>query len=205
MPAITQTDIFNKAIQLLGSTERLLTSLDASPRAESMLTVWKTARPAALSLHPWNFALTRKQLARDTAPPEFEYAYRYKLPPDCLRWLPWDRGHSYAFEGVEEGGYLLTDAEEVFIRYIRDHDTISEWSPLFIEALAYQMAIEQAERITGGRRGLTGELMAAQDEILHQAKRVDGLATGDRVLRRQPGLSRTLRARRMPAGVREWG
>lgn len=204
MVAITQTDIFNKAILLLGSTEQLLTSLDGSANAESMLALWKTAKPAALSLHPWNFALTRKKLPQDTEAPAFEYAYRYAIPADCLRWLPWDRGHQYYFEGIEEDGFLLTNEAEIYIRYIRDHNDITKWSALFIEALTYQLAIEHAERFSGGRRGLYSDLSARQDEILHQAKRADGLATGDRVMRRPISLSRSLRARSMPAGVRSW-
>lgn len=189
-----KTAIFNKAIVMLGSRESLLAHDETIPSAQSLTALWDIARRSALALHPWNFAIRREKLLRDTKAPEFGYLYRFKRPADCLRWLPWDSDDPFHFDGEEEGDFFLTDEPEIFIRYVGDHKDIPSWSPLFVDVLAYSIAAEYCEAKTG-LRGLRQSLLEEREAMLRAARKADGLATGRRARRRRVGSSRWAGAR----------
>lgn len=190
----SKTAIFNKAIVLLGSRENLLSHDESIPSAQSLTALWNIARRTALALHPWNFAVTRKKLQRDTKAPAFGYAYQFLRPADCLRWLPWDTDDQFYFEGEEEGDFFLTDEEEVHLRYICDHEQLASWPPIFVDVLAYTLAMEYCEAKTG-LKGLRQSFADQRDEMLRMARKADGLATGNRKRRRSPASSRWAGAR----------
>lgn len=187
--ATGRTAIYNKAIVLLGSRESLLSHDEAIPSAQSLSALWDISRRSALALHPFNFAIVREKLHRDTKAPAFGYAYQFKKPANLLRWLPWDSDDPYHFDGEEEGDFFLTDEPEIFVRYIGDHDDPSRWSPLFIDVLAYTLAAEYCEAKTG-LRGLRQSLLEEREMMLRAARKADGLATGNRNRRRRVNSSR---------------
>lgn len=189
-----KTAIFNKAIVVLGSRESLLSPDETIPSAQSLTALWDIARRSALCLHPWNFAVQRVKLQREKTAPAFGYAYRYKRPTELLRWLPWDTDDPYHFDGEEEGGYFLTDEEELYIRFVGEHTEIEQWSPLFVDVLAHTLAVEYCEAKTG-LKGLRTALLEAREELLRQARKADGLATGKRRRNRRVGSSRWAGAR----------
>lgn len=198
---ISQTDIVNKAQILLGSTERLGQIDDGGTLASTYRTLWKIAVRSALEAYPWNFAITRQELLRDTVAPAFGWAARFRLPADCVRWLPWARGDALHFEGEEEGGYILCDQEDYLpIRYVRFTDDMGLWTPLFGDALAYTLAMERCEGATT-LRGLYRDLADARDEIHMMARRADGMKTGQRQRGNLPAQSRWGGARFRPTGV----
>ncbi len=187
--ATSKTAIYNKAIVLLGSRETLLSPDEAIPSAQSLSALWDIARRSALAMHPFNFAIVREKLQRDTEAPAFGFQYRFEKPANMLRWLPWDSDDPYHFEGEEEGEFFLSDEPEIYVRYIGDHETISKWPPLFVDLMAHTLALEYCEGKTGllGLRRAIGE---DRDMIVRQARKADGLATGNRNRRRRVGSSR---------------
>lgn len=200
MSVSSQTEIYNKAVMLLGSQETIGRHEDGG-LAQSLTKFWNLSRRAALMLHPWNFAINRQILQRDpdNAPP-FGYANAFELPANCLRWLPWDEGSRYFFEGEEESGFLLSDEESIHVRFIWDNEKVAAWSALFCQVMAYQLAFEFCEGKTQ-LRGLRNELRIDRDELLIEAKSADGLATGNR---RRPNVrvrSRWAGARNRPMGL----
>lgn len=192
--ATGKTAIYNKAIVLLGSRETLLSPDEAIPSAQSLSALWDIARRSALAMHPFNFAIKREKLQRDTKAPAFGYAYQYKRPANMLRWLPWDSDDPYYFDGEEEGDFFLTDEPEIFIRYIGDHTDSSKWSPLFVDVLAHTLAVEYCEGKTG-LMGLRRVLSEDREAMLRAARKADGLATGKRKRNRRVGSSRWAGAR----------
>lgn len=186
--------IFNKVIVLLGSRETLLSPDDPVPSAQSLTILWDIARRAALVLHPHNFAIRREKLLPATEAPKFGYRYQFKLPNDCLRWLPWDTDNEFHFDGEEEGGFFLSDDPAIFIRYIADVADTALWSPLFVDVMAYQLAAEYCEGKTG-LSGLRQSMLDERDAIMRAARRADGLATGKRARRRSASASRWAGAR----------
>lgn len=192
--ATGRTAIYNKAIVLLGSRETLLSPDEAIPSAQSLSALWDIARRSALAMHPFNFAIVREKLLRDTQVPAFGYQYRFAKPAEMLRWLPWDSDDCYHFDGEEEGEFFLTDEPEIFIRYIGDHTDSSKWSPLFVDVMAYTLAMEYCEAKTG-LTGLRNALADERENLLRAARRADGLATGKRKRNRRVGSSRWAGAR----------
>lgn len=177
---ISQTDVINKAQTVLGQSKRFSELLDSDQKAIDYKTLWPIALRAALALHPWNHAIARARLLPATTPPEFGYAARYRLPPDCVRYLPWSRDDAEWFEGVVEDGHILTDQPDyINIRYVRIADDMSRWSPGFVDVMAYTLAMESCEGSTG-KRGLYEDLERRREEALQQAKRADALEGGNR-------------------------
>lgn len=199
--AISQTDIVNKAQILLGQSKRF-TDLESSNEqaAINFQTLWPIALRSALALHPWNFAVSRAQISPDTVAPPFGWAYRYKLPADCIRVLPWSRDAWEWFEGEVEGGYMLTNqGEAIRIRYIRLIDNPSSWSPLFTDVLAHQLALEHCEAGTG-KRGLSQDIASRLDALIADARRADALENGNRKAMRPIVASNWAAARYRPRG-----
>ena len=178
--AISQTGIINKAQILLGQSKRFTELLDTDHKAIDYQTLWPMALPKALVLHPWNFAIRRKRINADTVAPEFGYAYRYRLPSDCLRFLPWSRDDDAYFEHEIEDGYVLTDQPSfILIRYIYRNEDLAKWSPLFADVMAYALAMESCEGSTS-KRGLYEDLKTERDDLIATGKRLDALENGNR-------------------------
>lgn len=191
---VGRTAIYSKAMVLLGSSEILLSHDEAIPSAQSLTALWDIARRSALAMHPWNFAVTRAKLARDTVAPAFGYDYRYAKPGDLIRWLPWDTDDPYYFDGEEEGAYFLSDHDEIYIRYVAEHIDPSQWSALFVDVMAHTLAVEYCEGKTT-LRGLRRDLQEDRANLLTLARKADGLATGKRRRYRRVGSSRWAGAR----------
>jgi len=182
-----QRSILNKAQLLLGATRRIDSVNDRDDReAENLLILWDIARRAAIALHPWNFALKRERVMPESDVEPIGYEFQYRLPTDCLRWLPWDRDSEHHFEGVEEGGFLLTNhAGSIVVRYVRDVIAVDRWSPLFVDIMAYTLAVEYCQgktQLVGLRDRLSNERL----DKLTEGYRVDGAASANR--RRGPSV-----------------
>lgn len=196
----SQTRIANRALILLGTATRIVSVADDKPLAKQVRDLWHESRRAALAAHPWNFALHRVQLNEAGTAPAFGYARQFRLPPECLRWLPWPRDHELFFEGVEEGGYILSDAAAPLpLRCIRDVEDVGAWSAAFATFMAYQLAMDLADSATQFA-AKAQDMAQARDIALEEAKKLDGLATGERTLGNKRYLSRwvTARTRRSP-------
>ena len=86
MPSVV--DICNEAMDLLGAAT--ITSLtENSKEARLCNRRFETVRDHVLRAHPWNCAITRKELAKDSDAPAFGFNHQFTLPTDpfCLRVL----------------------------------------------------------------------------------------------------------------------
>jgi hypothetical protein len=189
--------IANKALILLGSARRIQTFDDSdSADTADLIALWDIARRAAIVLHPFNFAITRTSLDRDPGEAAARGpAFTYTLPPDCLRWLPWSREQELWFDAVEEGGKLLADDDgPIILRYLRDEANSAAWPPLFVEMMAYTLAIEYCQAKTQ-LSTLRDRLSRERDDKLSEARRVDGLSSPNRVPSPSPRRSGWVGAR----------
>lgn len=179
----TKRTVLNKVMILIGSAKRVSDSANPQPGSdeESLASLWDIARRAAITLHPFNFALTREKLYREAGEPsDIGPAYRYKIPANWLCWFPWDRDSDFYFEAVDEGGYLLTDEPgPIVARGGVDVQEVARWSPLFVEVMAYTVAVEFCQGKTQ-LLGLRDRLANERQEKLDEAFRVDGRATQNR-------------------------
>jgi len=190
------TRIANRAYVLLGQDSRISSIDDVSNAAQRVKAVWDGARDTVLSLHPWNFATKRQMLERDTETvPAFGWSYRFRLPADCLRWLPPARDDRDYMFAVEEDGFLLCNDEgPIPARFIYRNEDVTRWSSSFITAMSYQLALEMCESATE-QKGLRDRLLNDRDEAVREAKKLDGLASGDRERGNVVAQSRILSAR----------
>lgn len=178
----SQTRACNSCLTLLGESRRITSINDNNPLARQLLAVWDEAVDEVLADHPWNAALDRADLAvsADFTPEGTEYEQAYEKPADCLRWLPWRRGHPDYFAGEEEGDYILSNAAApISIRFIRRVDDLARWSPGMRACLAAKLAQKSAKAITG-QGSMIDRMKDAYDDALAKAKRQDGAASGDR-------------------------
>lgn len=141
------TSICNMALKRIGSA-RINDYADASdnkPEAVYCRLYFEQAAKALMEDHFWPFAKRRVQLSEDTTDPAFGYENAFLLPNDFLRiicfWgdtdLPGGRT-TYSYE--IEGNRLLTDEDEVYLKYVRWVSSIAEWDPLFIECMVLTLA-----------------------------------------------------------------
>jgi hypothetical protein len=162
MPAPTSAvEICNFALDHLKQKQITAITGDNLPTAAVICARhYDQTRRAVLESHPWNFAVTRKQLTPDATAPLFGYSNAYNLPPDFIRLLTIGDDATGLITPTElyqiEGGQLLTGAEFTVdssgtqnVRYIFDQTNVNKFSPLFIEILALEMALNMAYAFTG--------------------------------------------------------
>lgn len=181
----TQTSIYNRALALLGSVNRVENENDGKAVTDTLNEHWPQAVRELLAEHPWNCAIRRATLNRGNAPVHGE-GYTYKLPADCLRWLPATPDQDDYWPAVQEGSFLVCDGPaQLNIRYIGLVEDVSSWPPHLVSVMAYRLAYDAAEAITQSasvteKRRIAYEGQAGDGGQLAKAKGIDGLATGDR-------------------------
>lgn len=172
---VSTVDICNLALDELG--EAAITALDeGSPVANLCQRNYAPARDQVLRSHPWNFAVTRRRLARLSAAPAFGFAYAYQRPTNWLRTIS-VHGSAAGTDAPPyrmEGDRLLSDAAEIYLRYIARTEDPNQYDPLFVDALAMRIAARLAKAITQS----TGEkerIEALYRDALRKARAVDGV------------------------------
>lgn len=159
--------ICNAALTVLGA-RKIVSLADDSEQARLCNLRYADCRDAVLRLFPWNGAIHRKSLARDSETPDFGFDYQYQLPtnPWCLRVLTLneDENGESQNEFTVEGRLLLTDAASADIRYIKRIDNPNEMDPLLRDAIAAKLASEIAYKLTKGSAELVN--MAKQEFVL---------------------------------------
>lgn len=125
----SQTRIVNRAAALIGSTERIEHIDDGTALALSAKALWDETRDFLLASGNYNCAVKRARLNALAEVPLFGFERAFALPGDCIRWLPWGSGDENFFEGTEENGAILTDAEApLAIRYVFRLEDVGRWS-----------------------------------------------------------------------------
>ncbi|MDJ0951651.1 MAG: hypothetical protein QNJ94_22300 [Alphaproteobacteria bacterium] len=141
----TEVGICNSALAKIGA-KRIASLTEGSKNANICNEQYEKLRDDLLRAHVWNFAVTRRQLARLSEAPAFEFQYKYQLPSDWLRTIS---VHDNA-EGAGtvayriEGRTLHTAAEQVYLRYVRRAEDPNEMTADFREVLATLIARELA-------------------------------------------------------------
>ncbi len=107
-------------------------------------------RDEVLRGHNWNFAIARAKLAQLSTAPAFQFDHAYQLPADWLRGV--SVHDNEAGQGAVayriEGRTLLSDADTIYLRYVRRVTDPNEMDATFREALAWKIASDLAVPIT---------------------------------------------------------
>ena len=178
------TEICNMALGRLGA-KRIGTYEDTSESSVETIQCrlhYEQTRDALIRSHRWRFARGRATLsanatyaADDNA---FEYDYAYDLPVDFLAMqqpyegVPGLVGTHYTYS--PEGKQILSNEDEMEIKYIKRVEDPNEFDPLFIEVLVLSLAIKLVMPLSGS--GSDGEAVrAGLYQELHGTPQLPGL------------------------------
>ena len=167
----------NAALQQLKSTKRIASFEDGTKEANAAAEVFDELRDLLLDMHLWNFATLRVKLAREEDTPAFGWLYQYALPSDFIRLSAiYDNtnergGLSYRIEN----GKILTDASDVYLKYIARVSDPNQMPPTFRNALTTLLAARLATAVAQSST-LAKEMRSVfNDEDLPTAKSIDAL------------------------------
>jgi len=174
----SSTTVANVALVKLGGS--LLTNLDSdnTPRSRKIKAIYDHFRDVELSKHYWNFAKEYKAIAADSTAPPFGYSYRHLKPADFLK-VYRIRDNGNVLTRITEykivGDYILTDISgALYLEYVRIITDVNKFHPLFVEALACQIALQMCEDVTQSNSKKT-ILMKEYKEALAEAKKSDAI------------------------------
>jgi hypothetical protein len=167
----SQVAICNTALTFLGA-DRITAITDNNENARRLNAIYDQCLEDVLRAHPWNFAITRVELALLTTTPVYGYDYEFQLPADCLRVIEVNEGTNVLTDYKIEGRKILTNYDEIFIKYIADITDPNQYTSQFIFVLASRLAAELAYPITNNKS--TAELATQiYTEKLRIAKETD--------------------------------
>lgn len=169
------TEIYNEALGLLGAQK--ISDPSDTGVAAIVTSVYATCRQSLLESHPWNFALTRAELAQEVDTPTFEFDYQYTLPADYLRLVKF---YNPSSKWLEEGGKILSDDSSLKCIYIKDVTDPNLMSPLFRKTLAIDLALAIGYTITQNN-SLLAQLEVKRRDTFARAKMVDGQKSPDMI------------------------
>jgi len=167
-------EICNIGLTNLGD-QKISSLTDNNERARLCNLRYEDTRDAVLRSYPWTCAVTRAKLARSSTNPVWGFSYRYQLPSDCLRVLDlydWDDEHYI------ENGFIVTDSEQAWIKYIKRIEDPNEFDSLLIHAIGLRLAMEIAESLTG-RPELRNNMLGKYNTVLAEARSADSSERGN--------------------------
>ncbi|NIA72529.1 hypothetical protein HBA54_28470 [Pelagibius litoralis] len=169
------TGLCNSALSKIGAA-RITALSEGSKNANLCAELYERCRDDLLRAHSWNFATARAKLAKKSDEPVFGYAAAFALPADWVRSIgAYNNEAGLGFLDFKiEGGMLLSDAEDVYLRYVRRVEDVNLMPPDFREALAGLLARELAVPVAQSNT-LEEKLEGRFRTRLRRARTTDGL------------------------------
>lgn len=167
---ISQIAICNMALDKLGQKSIVAFDQKHNKNARLCKREYPISRDSLLRQYPWNFAIDRTTLPNVISVETWGYEYKHRLPNDCLRVLQvqdLERG-SY----VIEGNAILSNQSVLNIRFVKRIEDTAAFDELFIESLAFKIAINIEGDITKDRQ-LHAQLLKEYKTVLNTAFRID--------------------------------
>lgn len=151
----TPVDVCNLALLYTG-TGQTINSLDENTQeAKACKVFYAKARDALLESFWWKFATKHAVLALLAGQARTDWVYTYALPADCItpRYIhtgmripnaidkiPFDIETVSSAADLVSGLCLVCDQQAAQLCYTANSEVVALWSPLFIEALAWELA-----------------------------------------------------------------
>ena len=172
--------IVNSALAKIGAT-RITALTDGTRNAQVASDIYDVVRDDMLRGHNWNFATQRVQLARSANAPAFGFDYQYPVPADFLRVVSvhdndagtGDVAYKVEHSDDDDATVILTDATEVWLRYVAAVTDPNRMSADFREALAYALAENMAIPIASSNT-LREQMAKERQRAIAKAKSADG-------------------------------
>lgn len=129
------------ALRRVGA-ERINSLSDQTKEGIACNDAYAEVRDAFLAEHPWNFATKRVSLGLLASEPLYGFTTKFQLPSDCLRVIGTEHDDLIDFTYSVEGRELLCNEDSIMIEYISNDIDVADFSPAFMEALGWKLAIE---------------------------------------------------------------
>ena len=167
--------ICNSALVEIG--EPRITSLTESNKpARECNEHYEEQRDNELREHLWNFAAERVKLAKLSSTPAFEFDNEFQLPADWLRTVTVhdnDAGRGTALYKLE-GRKILSNAEDIYLRYVRRIVDPDEMTPDFREALAARLGRKLAVSLANSNE-IAERMQIRHRRLILKAKSIDAI------------------------------
>ena len=174
--ATTDVQIVNMALLALGADT--ITALTDTSSKEAIVAnaLFDQAREEVLMAHPWACAVKRANLDMDV-PPDYGWDNAFTLPTDFLAVVEVDGVDPGGVQMYEiEDGRLLTNLDEVNIRYIYRNEDPSSYSPMLTECITLNLASKMAYPIVG-KESVANVLYQKYERKLNEARCRDAQAS----------------------------
>ncbi len=155
----SETDIANLALNILGETQ--ITSIDdtESRDARAVKVVYAHERDKLLQRAQWSFAKKQATISKLATAPLYKWMGAYQLPSDLLRLIEideidaWNPKEYFDIQGKQLFLYRAETsdiaADTADIEYIYRCVDTTNYTALFIDALATALAARLARKLTG--------------------------------------------------------
>lgn len=149
MAAETPTTISNMALTRCGAKEITSFEDDVSREAQMVRRLFHAARRTALAQHHWSGATRDVQLSQNSNITPVFWEYAFTLPTDMLRLISVHPSNDpeamceYSVQNAnstEADNVLLTDSNQIYIRYVFDNTDLTTMSDGFREVLTFVLA-----------------------------------------------------------------
>ena len=151
MASPSEVSIANSALIKIGSRQRITSLTQTNSVAAAYCNEqYAKVRDALLEEANWKFALTWASLTRTSVTPTAEYDYEFTNPSDRIRIVliaDNDAGVGKVPYRIA-GDRIISDANELWLLYVRKETDPNVMSPMFREALAWRLAYDLAAVIT---------------------------------------------------------
>lgn len=181
---MSQVEIYNQALSLIGSGRRLVSPTDTGREAQDCNLWYPDTRRAILSAAWWPSSKATSRLAlvaeRSTSEiwaagdPSPQYLYAYALPADYI----WPRqlasGEHFTVEMLDGNQMaLMTNSISPVLQYTFDQTSDDLWSPLQKQAISHVLAARIVLGLTGKSNRAQLLFQMAQD-LVQQARAQSG-------------------------------
>jgi hypothetical protein len=187
----TLTEIASRALRMIGEPP-IMDIDDTDPVSTICRDAWPGARDEILRGDNWSCVMARAELARLVDAPPSGWSYYYGLPTDWLRTVgAWENdaeAGALRYEHVA-GKRLATDAEQVFLRYVRQETDPTMYDAALTATLVAKLAEEICEKISGNAN-LAERMRQKVDERRASAAAVSAIEQPAPVMRRSPWVTR---------------
>jgi len=169
--ANSETEVVNSALAKIG--EDPITSLLENRRAARFAgRQYPLIRDALLRRYRWNFAIGRVTLAPEATAPDTGFTNKFMFPPDALKIIGiFDENElqqNYTASRIPhkiEGKFVLTDDDTLPLIYIKRVTDVSQFDALFVEALAWKLAIDLSYPLTTTKKTREDAVIGYKDAI----------------------------------------
>jgi hypothetical protein len=134
--ATTDVELCNWALTEVGA-QRITSLSDETKEALVCNEHYEKVKRYMLSIHPWNFNVTRAEFSEVLPAPDWGWDHKFQIPADCGQILETENGDE---EYVVEGDEVLCDESTFKCLYASTTCSEANFRPYFEKAFALQLA-----------------------------------------------------------------